>query len=138
MRLGEATGLEWKSVDFDNSMIYVNTNLVTTMAIEEDGTVKGRYPRFHYPKTEMGKRKIPMTQRARELLLIEKERDNAIKALYEPKEGFEDLVFVSWLNTPIYDDTIRRSLSKLTQELRKIDPNFPNVSPHGRVIIRTS
>lgn len=71
-----------------------------------------------------------MTQRARELLLIEKERDNAIKALYEPKEGFEDLVFVSWLNTPIYDDTIRRSLSKLTQELRKIDPNFPNVSPH--------
>lgn len=130
MRLGEATGLEWKSVDFDNSMIYVNTNLVTTMAIEEDGTVKGRYPRFHYPKTEMGKRKIPMTQRARELLLIEKERDNAIKSLYEPKEGFEDLVFVSWLNTPIYDDTIRRSLSKLTQELRKIDPNFPNVSPH--------
>ena len=70
-------------------MIYVNTNLVTTMAIEEDGTVKGRYPRFHYPKTEMGKRKIPMTQRARELLLIEKERDNAIKALYKPKEGFE-------------------------------------------------
>lgn len=121
MRLGEATGLEWKSVDFDNSMIYVNTNLVTTMAIEEDGTVKGRYPRFHYPKTEMGKRKIPMTQRARELLLIEKERDNAIKALYKPKEGFEDLVFVSWLNTPIYDDTITLIFAATTTSSLKLD-----------------
>ena len=53
-----------------------------------------------------------------------------IKAAHKPKEGFEDLVFVTWLNTPVYDDTVRRSLSKVTQELRKIDPEFPNVSPH--------
>ena len=110
MRLGEATGLEWKSVDFEEGIIYVNTNLVTTMAKESDGTVKGRYPRFHYPKTEMGKRKIPMTDRARELLVYEMERDKRIKKEHKPLEGFEDLVFVTWLNTPIYDDTIRRSL----------------------------
>lgn len=100
------------------------------MAVEADGTKKGRYPRFHYPKTEMGKRKIPMTERARELLMKEMERDKVIKAAHKPKEGFEDLVFVTWLNTPVYDDTVRRSLSKVTQELRKIDPEFPNVSPH--------
>ena len=130
MRLGEATGLEWKNVDFDGGIIKVETNLVTTMAVEADGTKKGRYPRFHYPKTEMGKRKIPMTERARELLMKEMERDKVIKAAHKPKEGFEDLVFVTWLNTPVYDDTVRRSLSKVTQELRKIDPEFPNVSPH--------
>ena len=130
MRLGEATGLEWKSVDFEEGIIYVNTNLVTTMAKESDGTVKGRYPRFHYPKTEMGKRKIPMTDRARELLVYEMERDKRIKKEHKPLEGFEDLVFVTWLNTPIYDDTIRRSLQKISRELREIAPTFPSVSPH--------
>lgn len=130
MRLGEATGLEWKNVDFEEGIIYVNTNLVTTMAVEPDGTVKGRYPRFHYPKTEMGKRKIPMTQRARELLLFEKERDAKIKKDNKALEGFEDLVFVTWVNTPIYDDTVRRTLQKLSKEIRDIHPDFPSVSPH--------
>ncbi len=131
MRLGEATGLTWDDIDFDNCIIHVRKNLVTTLGMEVDGTRKKRHPRFHKPKTESSYRKVPMTERVREILLYEKQRDELIAKKYPPLEGFEELVFVSWLNKPIYDDVVRRILRKFTMELRELyDVSFPNVSPH--------
>ncbi len=72
-----------------------------------------------------------MTEHVREILLYEKQRDELIAKKYPPLEGFEELVFVSWLNKPIYDDVVRRILRKFTMELRELyDVSFPNVSPH--------
>lgn len=130
LRLGEVTGLKWEDIDFDNKVINVNRSLSSTPTIDRNGIKCGRHPRFNEPKSEAGKRKIPLDNKALEILNYERKRDNEINSIYEPPEGFENLIFVSWLNTPIYDDTIRRTMRKITLELQAKYSDFPNVSPH--------
>lgn len=130
LRLGEIMGLQWKYVHMDEGYFEVVTNLVTTPGVDSDGTKRGRFRRFHYPKTEMGKRKVPLTARAKEILENQKKRDEEINKVAKPLEGFEDIVFLTWTNTPLYDDTVRRTLRKITSEIRAINPDFPHLSPH--------
>lgn len=130
LRLGEVMGLQWKYVHIEEGYFEVVTNLVTTPGINENGEEQGRFRRFHYPKTEMGKRKVPLTARAIEILESEKIRDEQIDKVCPPMEGFEDIVFRTWSNTPLYDDTVRRTLKKISNELQKEHEDFPNLSPH--------
>lgn len=130
MRVGEASGLTWDCVDFEKSVITVNKTLATSAGKDKEGKRIGRYPRFHKPKTKDGNRTIPMTKRAKEILLIQKEKDNNINKTIQPLEGFENLVFVSYVNKPIYDDCIRRMLKKVLEELKKEDSDFPDLHPH--------
>lgn len=117
LRLGEVMGLQWKYVHLEEGYFEVVTNLVTTPGIDENGNKQGRFRRFHYPKTEMGKRKVPLTQRAKEILEEQKVRKRQINKSVPPMEGFEDIVFVTWNNTPLYDDTVRRALRVICAEI---------------------
>lgn len=130
MRVGEASGLTWDCVDFDNSIITVDKTLATSAGRDKNGKKIGRYPRFHKPKTKDGDRIIPMTRRAKEILLIQKEKDDNLNKIIQPLTGFENLVFVSYVNKPIYDDCIRRMLKKIFTELEKKDSDFPDLYPH--------
>jgi len=130
LRIGEAMGLQWKYVHLEEGYFEVVSNLVTTPGVDENGEKLGRFRRFHYPKTENGKRKVPLTKRAKEILEEQKVRDRQINKSIPPMEGFEDLVFVTWNNTPLYDDTIRRALRVVCAEIQKIDIDFPAVTPH--------
>lgn len=130
MRVGEASGLTWDCVDFNNNIITVDKTLATSAGRDKNGKKIGRYPRFHKPKTKDGDRIIPMTRRAKEILLIQKEKDNNLNKIIQPLTGFENLVFVSYVNKPIYDDCIRRMLKKIFTELEKKDSDFPDLYPH--------
>lgn len=67
IRVGETTGLRWYDIDLEGNMIEVNHTLVYYNHAEN-----GCYFNVHTPKTEAGKRRIPMLQSVKEAFLEEK------------------------------------------------------------------
>ena len=65
MRVGEVTGLQWDDLDFDNGLINVNRTLVY---YSKGKGLNNRYA-INTPKTESGKRSIPMVQKEKMLFL---------------------------------------------------------------------
>ena len=86
---------------------------------------------FHEPKTEKGRRKIPMTLKAYQILkkqLLWK-RSIEVKG-YEAPEGYEDLVFTTTKNTPISPRDTTVVMRFITERIRKKRPDFEPVTPH--------
>lgn len=105
LRYGEASGLEWQDIDFDNKRFEVNRNHVIN--IEKKEIV------VHDPKTEYGHRIIPLTPKAIEILEKQKQ------------EGSSGQIFKS---NSLYDS------NALDLELRKIckhNPDLPHLSLHS-------
>ena len=91
MRVGEVTGLRWCDVDFEEGVIEVNHTLV----YYSHGN-QGCSFNVHTPKTEAGKRTIPMLQSVKEALLEEKE----LQEMLETKctvtiDGYTDFIFIN-------------------------------------------
>lgn len=80
LRVGEATGLRWCDVDFEESTISVNHTLVNYDHRENNGGKKGCYFNCHSPKTKAGIRTVPMMDFVKEA--FEKER------AYQENPGF--------------------------------------------------
>lgn len=84
----------WSDIDFENQAIYVNRTLVYVTCKDETNPKYGKkINEFHEPKTEKGKRKIPMMLKAYQIL----KRQKLWKAEIEAKgkkapEGFGGLV----------------------------------------------
>ena len=72
LRVGEATGLRWCDVDFEEGTISVNHTLVNYDHRENNGGKKGCYFNCHSPKTKAGVRTVPMMDFVKEA--FEKER----------------------------------------------------------------
>lgn len=126
MRIGEILGLTWDCVDFDKGCIYVEKTLIY---INNNGKP---IREFHIPKSDSGLRMIPMSQKAKDVLLEQKEIKRKISAEHEPLHGFEDLVFTSKQNLPINDANLNTTIRYLVNRLNKSNPdiNFPYFSPH--------
>lgn len=117
LRIGEACGLKWRDIDFDNAMLHVRRQANNT-------TVK-------FPKTATSIRTIPLTAEAIKIL-------EEVKA-YNAENGFDkEWIFQS--NNPKYDyrlsyNAADRKLRKLCKQMNKqLNPNTdkePNLrSPH--------
>lgn len=76
LRVGEALGLQWSDVDFENRVLHIQHNVVRNKITKE--------LEIHNPKTNAGKRKIPLTE-------------NAIKILKKTKAN-RPLVITQWTN----------------------------------------
>ena len=69
MRIGEIIGLKWADIDFMNRTIYVNRTLVYIKSDNKDSPNLGKWGfEFHEPKTDKGRRKIPITLKAYQIL----------------------------------------------------------------------
>lgn len=128
MRMGEILGLTWDCVDFENKIIRVEKTLCY---LPGDG-MHANY-QFHAPKNKAGKRNIPMTKDAYEVLMIQKDRWNNISTRFEPRTGFEDLVFVSKTNQPINQANMKESINYLVNRINREHPEqfFEHLTPHG-------
>ena len=73
MRVGEATGLRWCDIDFEEGMINVNHTLV----YYSNGNHRCKYA-INDTKTPASKRLIPMTETVRNAFLMEKEMQEQI------------------------------------------------------------
>ena len=132
MRIGEIIGLKWSDIDFTNRTIYVNRTLVYIKSDDESSPNYNKWGfEFHEPKTDKGRRKIPMTLKAYQILkkqLLWK-RSIEVKG-YEAPEGYEDLVFTTTKNTPISPRDTTVVMKFITERIRKKRPDFEPVTPH--------
>ena len=91
MRIGEALGLRWCDCDFEKNVISVNHALLYKER-EKDGIYEYR---ISEPKTQAGKRLIPMFKDVRDALLKEKGRRRHPSLEPFEVDGYTDFVFLN-------------------------------------------
>ena len=128
LRISELCGLTDKDIDFENGFINVNHQL----SKDKDG--------YHItePKTESGIRKIPMLEVTRKALQEQMDSRKGIKKVRI--NGYSDFLFHTANGYPVYSTVYTTALSNLVKKHNKMykDDILPSITPHGRVIIRTS
>ncbi len=117
MRIGEAIGLTWADIDFENRVIDINKTLHYGDARSDRG-----YTFFYTStKTEASKRKLPMGDELCSLLMLQKEHKARAKfrnkGLWKPREGFEDLVFVGTKGQPLKIGTLNEAIRGIVQKI---------------------
>lgn len=133
MRIGELLGLKWSDVDFKKRVIYVRRTMVYDKCTDKESPNCGKFTHdFHDPKTEKGKRKIPMTERAYQILQQQKCWKDELerKGYIVPDPKFEGLVFTTRRNTPISPREPAASMQKLSKKLKERDDSFEPLTPH--------
>jgi integrase len=110
LRIGELLALTWKDINFEKKLINVNKTLVK----QKDSSGKQIIVSQSFPKTNAGKRTVPMT-------------DECFKVLSERnrKKSDSELLFPSKNNTFIDSNNIRRNLRCVCKKA-----NLENFSTH--------
>jgi len=112
MRVGEVTGLRWEDVDLEEGMIDVNHTLVYYNH-EKDGC----YFNVHEPKTEAGKRKIPMLGYVKEAFLEEKENQKLSDIHCKVTiDGYTDFIFVNRFGAAQHQGTLNKALRRIIRD----------------------
>ena len=132
MRIGELAGLKWSDIDFINRTIYVHRTLVYIKSDDENSPNYNKCGfEFHEPKTDKGRRKIPMTAKAYQLLKKQLLWKRGIEAKgYKPSEDYEDMVFTTTKNTPISPRDTTVVMKFITERIRQKRPDFEPITPH--------
>lgn len=125
MRVGEITGLRWSDIDLEEGVIDVNHTLVYY-----DHAQDGCYFNIHTPKTEAGKRKIPMLNYVKEAFLMEKElqkiRGTKCKIMVD---GYTDFIFVNRFGSVLHQGTLNRALRRIIRDCNNAQFNKDIVNP---------
>lgn len=135
MRIGEAIGLCWENIDFKRGTISINHNLI--YRVQDDGKCE-----FHIttPKTEKGKRTIPMLDDVRKALLKEKELELSNGKSKVEIDGYSNFVFKNRFGNVHNPMTINRAIKRIytaynaeETELAKLEKREPILIPHFSV-----
>lgn len=112
MRVGEITGLRWCDVDFEEKVIHVNHTLVYYNHAEN-----GCYFNVHTPKTQAGKRKIPMLDYVREALQEEKryQEFNDLKCKVTI-DGYTDFIFINRFGSVQNQGTLNKAIRRIIRD----------------------
>ncbi len=137
MRVGELTGLRWRDVDFETGFISVNHTLVYYNHRDE----MGAYFSINTPKTDAGKRDIPMLENVREAFLMERRHQLEAHIISKARvDGYEDFIFVNRSGEVQHQGTLNKALKRIARDCNDkvlleqgIDSNptlLPNFSCH--------
>ena len=113
-RVGEVIGLTWNDVDFDNNTISINHNLVYRK--NSKGICE-----FHVttPKTESGKRIIPMLPEVRRAIMQERKKQMQNGFSDTEIDGYTGFVFVNRENYIHNPQTINRAIQRIYKAYNK-------------------
>lgn len=112
LRVGEATGLRWEDIDFENNTISVNHTLVYF-----NHTKGGCYFGVNSPKTRAGERTVPMIESVREALMIEKENQRLLGIKCDVHvDGFTDFVFVNRFGNVQHQGTLNKAIRRIIRD----------------------
>ncbi|MBR2338461.1 MAG: site-specific integrase [Clostridia bacterium] len=135
MRVGEATGLRWEDIDFEEDMIDVNHTLV----YYSSGTHQCKYA-INDTKTPAGKRQIPMTKTVRAAFLMEKEMQEQLDVVCNISvDGYTNFVFLNRFGGLHTQGTLNKAYRRIirdcndTEFLKSENPSvlLPNFSSHN-------
>ena len=134
MRVGEATGLRWCDIDFEENMIDVNHTLV----YYSNGNHKCKFA-INDTKTPASKRLIPMTKSVREAFLMEKEMQEQLDVVCSATiYGYTDFVFLNRFGGLHTQGTLNKVYKRIIRDcndaefLKSENPSvlLPNFSSH--------
>lgn len=92
MRVGEITGLRWCDIDLESEIISVNHTLV----YYNKGQGKGCSFAVNTPKTEAGKRTIPMLPKVKEAFILERQYQEECEIKCNVSvDGYKDFIFIN-------------------------------------------
>ena len=112
MRVGEITGLRWEDVDFEENVIEVSHTLVYYNHSDE-----GCYFSIHTPKTEAGKRVIPMLDEVREAFLEEKSYQESNQLRCKASiDGYTDFIFINRFGNVQHQGTLNKALRRIIRD----------------------
>lgn len=135
MRVGEATGLRWCDLDFENGLIHVDHTLVYY-----DSRKNGCRFAINDTKTPASKRVIPMTSAARKAFLEEREMQKALGVHCEDSiDGYTDFIFLNRFGHVHHQGTLNKAYKRIIRDcndaefLRDNNPKvlLPNFSCHN-------
>ncbi|MBR4971164.1 MAG: site-specific integrase, partial [Paludibacteraceae bacterium] len=135
MRVGEATGLRWRDIDFEEGMIDVNHTLV----YYSNGNHRCKYA-INDTKTPASKRLIPMTETVRKAFLMEKEMQEQLDVVCDTTiDGYTDFVFLNRFGGLHTQGTLNKVYKRIIRDcndaefLKSEDPPvlLPNFSSHN-------
>ena len=113
MRVGELTGLRWEDVDFEENTISVNHTLVYFSRGKQNGCTFA----VNTPKTEAGKRTIPMLPKVKEALLKEKAYQEEVGISSKAEvDGFSDFIFVNRFGNVQHQGTLNKALKRIIRD----------------------
>lgn len=136
MRIGECLGLTWKEVDFENGLVHV------THTLRYDNYGDGFIFHISGPKTQGGKRSIPMISDVRKAFMEIRERNAALGGSGNlTVDGYQDFVFLTKsrnLYTARCIETMLRRMvqchneqeRKLAREENREPFLLPHLTPH--------
>ena len=113
LRVGEITGLRWCDIDLENGTIDINHTLVYYSRGEKDGCSFA----VNTPKTEAGKRIVPMLPKVKEAFLLErqfqKECGIKCKAVID---GYTDFIFINRFGDTQHQGTLNKALRRIIRD----------------------
>lgn len=113
MRVGEITGLRWCDIDMDNDLISINHTLVY---FDRGGTERCGFS-VNTPKTNAGKRTIPMLPKVKNAFLMEKEYQKECglkcKAVVD---GYTDFIFINRFGGVQHQGTLNKALRRIIRD----------------------
>ena len=134
MRVGEATGLRWCDIDFKEGLIDINHTLVY---YAKDGQKAGFA--INDTKTPASMRQIPMTDRVKKALLLEKEMQEVLGITCNMTiNGYTDFVFLNRFGGLLHQGTLNKVYKRIIRDcndavfLESENPEvlLPNFSCH--------
>lgn len=113
LRVGEITGLRWCDIDMEEEIISVNHTLV----YYDHGTERGCAFEINTPKTEAGKRIIPMLPKVKQAFLIEKQyqEECGIKCNVTV-DGYTDFIFINRFGGVQHQGTLNKALRRIIRD----------------------
>lgn len=113
MRVGEITGLRWCDIDLNNDEISVNHTLI----YYNKGGTKGCSFSINTPKTEEGKRTIPMLPKVKKAFLLEKQyqEECGIKC-NATVDGYTDFIFINRFGNVQHQGTLNKALRRIVRD----------------------
>ncbi len=133
LRVGEVTGLRWCDIDLEDGIIDVNHTLVYYDHRDENSK-KGCYFNVNTPKTEAGRRQVPMLGFVKEAFVMEREYQQALGVHCEVViDGYSDFIFINRNGGAQHFGTlnkaIRRIIRDCNDEVLNKDPDAKSSYP---------
>ncbi len=113
MRVGEATGIRWCDIDFENDEITVDHTLVFFAHKEHKKCIYA----INTPKTEAGKRTIPMLPIVKDALLMERQLQKEFGIECKSViDGYTGFVFLNRYGEVHNIGTLNKALNKIIRD----------------------